>query len=299
MLQASFVAAYVGLDNFLGCGVRALLRLQYAWSSATGSKGPAGPARGGDRDGAGRPWSSRTVAGDVQGVTTPAAPVRAGCGRHLCRVRGPAGGHGSSSGSPRPPHRHWTLRSDHGSWPGPWPSGGDQVSPVKRIRRGRPGRASRGPTSVLVNDDDLRTLRQRSGWIRISTATLACAASASSRRPCPRPVLGRRLGHVPGRGTACAGVHPAGAGRPDQGPVGDVSVLLNSAPDRCQRCAAVLHDPGWRQTGLTLTARSLPTTPAQQARGRAPGADVQLAYAQAFIGVALSDEDLALLARPA
>ena len=73
--------------------------------------------------------------------------------------------------------------------------------------------------------------------------------------------------------------------------MGDVSVvqtLLRQTDAALRRYT----DPGWRQTGLTLTAGAL-----RQLMERAePGSDVQLAHTQAFIGVALSGEDLALLA---
>jgi aminopeptidase N len=50
-------------------------------------------------------------------------------------------------------------------------------------------------------------------------------------------------------------------------------------------------DPAWRETGLDLTAGAL-----RRLLGQAePGSDIQLAYAQALTGVALSPGDLALL----
>jgi aminopeptidase N len=75
------------------------------------------------------------------------------------------------------------------------------------------------------------------------------------------------------------------------GSVTDVSVtqtLLRQAEAAIRRYA----DPAWRQTGLSLAAEAL--------RGlleRAePGSDVQLAYAEAFACVAITPEQLALLA---
>ncbi len=75
------------------------------------------------------------------------------------------------------------------------------------------------------------------------------------------------------------------------GPVGDVSMVQTLL----RQADAALHrytDPSWRPDGLALTGGAL--------RGlmelAAPGSDVQLAYAQAFIGVALSPGDLDLLA---
>jgi aminopeptidase N len=75
------------------------------------------------------------------------------------------------------------------------------------------------------------------------------------------------------------------------GPVADVSVvqtLLRQTDAALRRYT----DLAWRETGLGLAAGSLHDL-MRQAR---PGSDVQLAYAQAFIGVAHSAADLALLA---
>jgi aminopeptidase N len=75
------------------------------------------------------------------------------------------------------------------------------------------------------------------------------------------------------------------------GGVSDVSVvqtLLRQTDATLRRYT----DPGWRQTGLMLTAEALRRL-MEQAE---PGSDIQLAYAQSLIGVARSDEDLALLA---
>jgi aminopeptidase N len=75
------------------------------------------------------------------------------------------------------------------------------------------------------------------------------------------------------------------------GAVTDVSVvqtLLRQTDATLRRYT----DPAWRRTGLTLTAEAL----RQLMEQAEPGSDVQLAYAQAFIGVALSEDDLALLA---
>ncbi len=73
--------------------------------------------------------------------------------------------------------------------------------------------------------------------------------------------------------------------------VTDVSVaqtLLRQASAALRRYT----DPAWRQTGLELTAAAL-----RELLERAePGSDIQLAYVQAFTGVATSPGDLALLA---
>jgi len=51
-------------------------------------------------------------------------------------------------------------------------------------------------------------------------------------------------------------------------------------------------DPAWRQTGLALTSGAV----RRLMELAEPGSDVQLAYAQSFIGAALSPGDLGLLA---
>jgi aminopeptidase N len=73
--------------------------------------------------------------------------------------------------------------------------------------------------------------------------------------------------------------------------VTDISVtqtLLRQAAQAVRRFAA----PSWRDAGLTLMADSLHDL----THGAEPGSDAQLAYLQAFAGVATSDRHLALLA---
>jgi aminopeptidase N len=73
--------------------------------------------------------------------------------------------------------------------------------------------------------------------------------------------------------------------------VTDISVtqtLLRQAAQAVRRFA----DPAWRETGLALMADALHDL----MRGAKPGSDAQLAYVQAFAGVAISDGHLALLA---
>ena len=73
--------------------------------------------------------------------------------------------------------------------------------------------------------------------------------------------------------------------------VADISVvqtLLRQAGQAVRRFA----DPAWRQTGMTLMAEAL-----RDLLHDAPaGSDTQLAYVRAFAGVAISADDLALLA---
>jgi aminopeptidase N len=72
--------------------------------------------------------------------------------------------------------------------------------------------------------------------------------------------------------------------------VTDVSV----AQTLLRQINAALHrytDPAWRETGLEATATALRGLLEQAA----PGSDIQLAYMQAFAGMAISPTDLALL----
>ncbi|HMD25090.1 MAG TPA: ERAP1-like C-terminal domain-containing protein, partial [Streptosporangiaceae bacterium] len=73
--------------------------------------------------------------------------------------------------------------------------------------------------------------------------------------------------------------------------VADISVvqtLLRQASQAVRRFA----DPGWRETGLALIASTL-----RDLLHEAPaGSDAQLAYVRAFAGVAVTADDLALLA---
>ena len=73
--------------------------------------------------------------------------------------------------------------------------------------------------------------------------------------------------------------------------VADISVvqtLLRQAGQAVRRFA----DPGWREAGLALMAGAL-----RDLLHDAPaGSDTQLAYVRAFAGVAISADDLALLA---
>ena len=67
-----------------------------------------------------------------------------------------------------------------------------------------------------------------------------------------------------------------------------VQTLLRQAGQAVRRFA----DPGWRPTGLALIASTLRALLYEAP----PGSDAQLAYVRAFAGVAVSAEDLALLA---
>jgi aminopeptidase N len=73
--------------------------------------------------------------------------------------------------------------------------------------------------------------------------------------------------------------------------VADISVvqtLLRQASQAVRRFA----DPGWRATGLALMASTL----RDLLRAAPAGSDAQLAYVRAFAGVAVAEDDLAMLA---
>jgi aminopeptidase N len=73
--------------------------------------------------------------------------------------------------------------------------------------------------------------------------------------------------------------------------VADISVvqtLLRQASQAVRRFA----DPGWREPGLALMASTL----RDLVHAAPPGSDTQLAYVRAFAGVAISADDVALLA---
>jgi aminopeptidase N len=73
--------------------------------------------------------------------------------------------------------------------------------------------------------------------------------------------------------------------------VADISVvqtLLRQASQAVRRFA----DPGWRETGLALMASTL----RDLVHAASAGSDTQLAYVRTFAGVAISADDLALLA---
>jgi aminopeptidase N len=143
------------------------------------------------------------------------------------------------------------------------------------------------PDLVLVNDDDLtyakirlddHSLRTLVGSIAEFTDSLAAALCWSAAWDMCRDGEMATRDYVR---LVLSGVSS----------VADISVvqtLLRQAGQAVRRFA----DPGWRETGLALMASTL--------RGLlhdAPaGSDTQLAYVRAFAGVAVTAEDLALLA---
>ena len=272
------LVAYVGLDNFLA-GLRRYFG-QYAWSNATLGDLLAQLEAASGRELAG--WSKQWL--ETAGVNTlrPEFKLAADGTFAEFAIRQEA------------PESHPVLR-DHRIAIGLY----DQT-PAGLARRRRvetdiagertvvPALAGEAqPDLVLVNDDDLTYAKIRldphsmamvSASIGEFTETLPAALCwAAAWDMCRDAELAARdyvrmvLGGI--------------------GVVGDVSVVQTLL----RQAAAALHryaDPSWRQDGLALTAGAL--------RGHleqaAPGSDVQLGYAQAFIGVAQSPGDLELLA---
>jgi aminopeptidase N len=143
------------------------------------------------------------------------------------------------------------------------------------------------PDLVLVNDDDLtyakirlddHSLRTLVGSIGAFTDSLPAALCWSAAWDMCRD----------GEMAARDYVRLVLSGISSVADISVVQTLLRQASQAVRRFA----DPGWRETGLALMADTL--------RGllhEAPaGSDTQLAYVRAFAGVAVSADDLALLA---
>ena len=146
------------------------------------------------------------------------------------------------------------------------------------------------PDLVLLNDDDLsyakirldeQSMHTMVGHIGAFTDSLPAALCwAAAWDMC-------RDAELPARSYVTQVVEGAGS-------VADISVLqtlLRQAGAAARRYT----DPAWREDGLRSMAAGLRIL-AEQA---APGSDRQLAFLQAFAGVAVTPGDLALLARPA
>ena len=176
------LVAYVGLDNFLA-GAAPLLRPARLVQRDPGR--PAGAAGGRVRAGPGR--LVQAVAGDRRREHA-AARVHAGRGRHVHRVRGPAGGPRGAPGAARPPDRDRALRPDPG-WPGPPRAGW------------RPTSAANGPWWPSW------PARPRPTWCWSTTTTSPTPRSAWTRTPWPRcwPASASSPSRCPPR---CAGPPP-------------------------------------------------------------------------------------------
>jgi aminopeptidase N len=272
------LVAYVGLDNFLA-GLRRYFG-HYAWSNATLGDLLAQLEAASGRELAG--WSKQWL--ETAGVNTlrPEFELASGGTFAEFAVRQEA------------PEAHPVLR-DHRIAIGLY-----DRTPAGLVRRRRVETDISGertvvaalageprPDLVLINDDDLTYAKIRLDPHSAATLTTsigeftetlpAALCWAAAWDMCRDAELAAReyirlvLGGI--------------------GAVTDVSVvqtLLRQTDATLRRYT----DPGWRRTGLRLAAEAL----RQLMEQAEPGSDVQLAYAQAFIGVALSDEDLALLA---
>ncbi len=272
------LVAYVGLDNFLA-GLRRYFG-QYAWSNATLGDLLAQLEAASGRELAG--WSKQWL--ETAGVNTLRPEFELA----------PGGTFAEFAIRQEAPETHPVLR-DHRIAIGLY-----DRTPAGLVRRRRVETDISGertvvaalageprPDLVLINDDDLTYAKIRLDPHSAATLTTSigefaetlpaalcwaaawdmCRDAELAAREYIRLVLG---------GIAA---------------VTDVSVVQTLL----RQTDATLHrytDPGWRRAGLALAAEAL----RQLMEQAEPGSDVQLAYTQAFIGVALSDEDLALLA---
>jgi len=272
------LVAYVGLDNFLA-GLRRYFG-RYAWSNATLGNLLAEVEAASGRELAG--WSKRWL--ETAGVNTLRPEFElAGDGTFAeFAVRQEA------------PETHPVLR-DHRIAIGLYDRG-----PAGLVRRRRvetdisgertvvPALAGESqPDLVLINDDDLTYAKIRLDPHSMATlpasigeftetlpAALCWAAAWDMCRDAELPAREYIRLVLGGISTA--------------GDVSVVQTLLRQMDAALRRYT----DPAWRQTGLAVTAGAVRRL-MEQAE---PGSDVQLAYAQAFIGAALSPADLGLLA---
>jgi aminopeptidase N len=272
------LVAYVGIDNFLA-GVRRYFG-EHAWSNATLSDLLTPLADASGRDLAG--WSKQWL--ESAGVNTLRPELATdGQGRFT----------GFAIRQEAPPS-HPVLR-DHRIAIGLYDRTQDGL--VRRLRLETDVSGERTaidalageprPDLVLVNDDDLTyakirlderslaTLMTGIGEFTESLPAALCWAAAwdmcRDAELAARDYLRLVLGGV--------------------GSVTDISVaqtLLRQAGAALRRYT----DPAWRPAGLELAATALADLLARAE----PGSDAQLAYAQAFTGLAVSPGDLALLA---
>ena len=272
------LVAYVGLDNFLA-GLRSYFA-RHAWSNATLGDLLAPLAAASGRELAG--WSKQWL--ETAGVNTLRPEFElAGDGAFTeFAVRQEA------------PESHPVLR-DHRIAIGLYDRTAAGLVRRRRVEADISGERTvvpelageARPDLVLINDDDLTYAKIRldphsmatlSTSIGEFTETLPAALCWGAAWDMCRDAELAARDYVR---LVLAGI----------GSVTDVSVvqtLLRQVTGALRRYA----DPAWRETGLAETAGAL--------RGlleRAePGSDIQLAYAQAFVGMAISPADLALLA---
>jgi aminopeptidase N len=271
------LVAYVGLDNFLA-GVRQYFG-RHAWSNATCADLLAALAEASGRELSG--WSKQWL--EAAGVNTlrPEFTVAEDGTFAEFAIRQEA------------PSAHPVLR-DHRIAVGLYDLGPDGLARRHRVETDISGERTviaelagqRRPDLVLVNDDDLTYAKIRLDPHSLTTllgsigdftqalpAALCWAAAWDMCRDAelaPRDYVRLVL---------------AGAGS-----VADISMaqtLLRQAAVALRRYT----DPGWREPGLKLSAAAF----RELFSHAAPGSDAQLAFFQSFTGVAVADEDLALL----
>ncbi|HEY2306427.1 MAG TPA: aminopeptidase N, partial [Streptosporangiaceae bacterium] len=272
------LVAYVGLDNFMA-GLRRYFG-QYAWSNATLGDLLAQLEAASGRELAG--WSKQWL--ETAGVNTLRPEFELA----------PDGTFAEFAVRQEAPETHPVLR-EHRIAIGLYDRTTAGLVRRRRVETDISGERTvvaalageTQPDLVLINDDDLTYAK-----IRLdphSTATLTTSIGRFTET-LPAALCWAagwdmcRDAELPAREYIRLVLGGIGA-------VGDVSVvqtLLRQTDATLRRYA----DPGWRQTGRALTTGALRRLMEQAG----PGSDVQLAYAQAFIGAALSDEDLAMLA---
>jgi aminopeptidase N len=271
------LVAYVGLDNFLA-GLRSYFA-RYAWSNATLGDLLTQLAAASGRELAG--WSKQWL--ETAGVNTlrPEFELASDGTFTEFAVRQEA------------PQAHPVLR-DHRIAIGLYDRTEAGLVRRRRLETDISGEGTvvpelvgeSRPDLVLINDDDLTYAKIRldphsmatlSTSIGEFTETLPAALCwAAAWDMCRDAELAAR-DYVR---LVLAGISS----------VTDVSV----AQTLLRQINAALHrytDPAWRETGLEATATALRGLLEQAA----PGSDIQLAYMQAFAGMAISPTDLALL----
>ena len=263
------LVAYVGRENFIA-GLRST---STSMPGATPTLGdllaPLEQTSGRDLS----DWSKKWLETAGRQHAAPRVPGRRRGQDHA--VRRAPGGPGQPPDAPPAPPRDRALRRD---------DGGLTAAPGRDRRRRRPHRGARAgrlaqPDLVLVNDDDLtyakirldehslRTLITAIGEFTESLPSALCWAAAWDM--C-------RDGEMAARDyvrLVLSGVETI-----ETIPV--LQTLLGQAATAARRFA----DPAWRATGLAEMADTLRGL-LQRAE---PGSDRQLAYAQAFCGVAIS-----------
>ena len=272
------LVAYVGADNFLA-GVRSYFG-QHAWSNATLADllAPLEQTSGRDLS----DWSKQWL--EAAGVNTLRPEYTLDGQGHFAQfaIRQEA------------PPSHPVLR-DHRIAIGLYDRGADGLVRRRRVETDISGErtvvdALAGeprPDLVLVNDDDLTYAK-----IRLDEHSLATLMTGISE-------FTQSLPAALCWGAAWDMCRDAELAARDYlrfvlggvSSVTDISVvqtLLRQAGAALRRYA----DPAWRPGGLELAATALRGL----LEGAQPGSDAQLAYLQAFAGVAVSPGDLALLA---